>query len=179
VFLIKASTVDLDTSPAGVAAQNAAAVARATQNAARSAGSAAQTTAAGVSKGLRQGVYNARGWAAPRLEGAADYCTTTVAPTVSTALRTTARKVGPANAVNPARHRSASALTWSLLGVAILAAAGAGAAMVRYRYRAAMAIDSETDAETGITSEPAAADPASASQDGTAPVAPAAQAGVS
>ena len=123
---------------AAVAAQNAAALAA---NAAQNAGDAAQMAAAGVNKGVKQGVYSARSWAAPLLENAADYCTTTVAPKVSSALRSTARQVSPAE---PPRMKRSSILTWSLLGAAIVAAAGAAAAVVRYRYRTAIAADSET-----------------------------------
>jgi trimeric autotransporter adhesin len=123
---------------AQVAAQNAAVVAT---NAAHSANDAAQMAAAGLSKGVRQGVYTARTWAAPRLDSAADYTTTTVAPKVSTALRNTARQVRPPE---PANSKRSSILTWSVLGASVLAALGAGAAAARYRYRAAIAADSET-----------------------------------
>ena len=119
--------------------------------------SAAQTTAAVV----RQGVVSIRTWAAPRLDGAADYCTTTVAPTVSSALRATAAKVSPAEAAS-AQRRKTSALTWPLLVAAGLAAAGAVAAAIRHRYRTSMAADSESPAE------PAAAK-VEASANGTAP----------
>jgi trimeric autotransporter adhesin len=123
---------------AQVAAQNAAVVAT---NAAYSASGAAQTAATGLSKGVRQGVYTARTWTAPRLDSAADYCTTTVAPKVSTALRNTARQVRPAE---PASSKRSPMLTWSVLGASILAALGAAAAVGRYRYRTAIAADSET-----------------------------------
>ena len=123
---------------AQVAAQNAAVVAT---NAARNANGAAQTAAAGLSKSTKQGVYTARSWAAPRLDSAADYTTTTVAPKVSTALRNTARQVRPPE---PASSKRSSMLTWSVLGASILAALGAAAAAARYRYRTAIAADSET-----------------------------------
>lgn len=123
---------------AQVAAQNAAVVAT---NAARSASSAAQTATAGLNKGARQGIYTARSWAAPRLDSAADYTTTTVAPKVSTALHNTARQVRPPE---PASSKRSSILTWSVLGASVLAALGAAAAAARYRYRAAIAADSET-----------------------------------
>lgn len=123
---------------AQVAAQNAAVVAT---NAAHNASGAAQTAAAGLSKGTRQGVYTARSWAAPRLDSAADYTTTTIAPKVSTALRNTARQVRPPE---PASSKRSSMLTWSVLGASILAALGAAAAAARYRYRSAIAADSET-----------------------------------
>ena len=123
---------------AQVAAQNAAVVAT---NAAHNASGAAQTAAAGLSKGTRQGVYTARSWAAPRLDSAADYTTTTIAPKVSTALRNTARQVRPPE---PASSKRSSMLTWSVLGASILAALGAAAAAARYRYRTAIAADSET-----------------------------------
>jgi trimeric autotransporter adhesin len=124
-------------SMAQVAAQNAAVVAT---NAAHSASDTAQMAAVGLSKGVRQGVYTARSWAAPRLDSAADYTTATVAPKVSTALHNTARQVRPAEPASSKR----STLTWSLLGASILAAVGAGAAVARYRYRAAIAADSKT-----------------------------------
>lgn len=123
---------------AQVAAQNAAVVAT---NAARNASSAAQTATAGLNKGARQGIYTARSWAAPRLDSAADYTTTTVAPKVSTALHNTARQVRPPE---PASSKRSSILTWSVLGASVLAALGAAAAAARYRYRAAIAADSET-----------------------------------
>jgi len=123
---------------AQVAAQNAAVVAT---NAAHSANDAAQMAAAGLSKGVRQGVYTARTWAAPRLDSAADYTTTTVAPKVSAALRNTARQVRPPE---PASSKRSSILTWSVLGASVLAALGAAAAAARYRYRTAIAADSET-----------------------------------
>src|ERR1700728_3228102 len=81
---------------ASKAAQSAAATAQtAAQTAAQSVNSAAQTAAAEVSKGVKQGVYQARGWAAPVLENAAEYTTSTLAPKVSTALRSTAQQVRP------------------------------------------------------------------------------------
>jgi hypothetical protein len=127
---------------AALAAQNAAGVAAAAAtNAAQNASGAAQTAAAGVSKGVKQGVHSARSWAAPRLDNAADYCTTTVAPKVSAALHSTARQVSPPQ---PASSKRSSMLTWSILGAAILAAVGAAGAVVRYRYRTAIAADSET-----------------------------------
>ena len=119
------------------AAQNAAVVAA---NAAQNASGAAQTAATGLSKGVRQGVYTARSWAAPRLDNAADYCTTTVAPKVSAALRTTARQVSPPEKKSSKRS---AVLTWSVLGAAVFAALGAAAAVARYRYRSAIAADSE------------------------------------
>ena len=84
---------------AQVAAQNAAAAAR---TAATAAQATAQTAASGVSSGVQQGVYTARRWTAPRLELAAEHVTKTVAPSVSSALRSTARQVTPA----PSRLRA-------------------------------------------------------------------------
>jgi hypothetical protein len=111
---------------AALAAQNAAGVAQtAAQNAAviatntaQNASGAAQTAAANLGNEVRQRVYTARTWAAPRLEGAADYTTATVAPKVSAALRTTARQVSPADTTSSKR----SVVTWSVLGAAVLAA---------------------------------------------------------
>lgn len=160
---------------AAVAAQNAADLAQAAAqnaavlaaNAAHNASDVAQTAATGVNKGVkevRQGVYTARSWAAPRLDSAADYWTATAAPKVSSALRTTARQVSPAPAKNPKRS---SALTWSLLGAAIAAALGAAAVLARYRYRAAIAADSETadEAEEEVLGDSAGSQPAPASGD--------------
>ena len=125
---------------AAAAAQNAASAA---QTAAQEVSSAAQTAAQGVNQGVRQGVYRARVWTAPRLESAADYTTATMAPKVSSALRVTARQVSPQDIRQKSGH---TALAWSILGAAVLAAAGAVAAMVRHRYRSAMAADTVEDA---------------------------------
>jgi hypothetical protein len=143
---------------AQTAAQNAAVIAA---SAAQNASGAAQTAASSVNSGVRQGVDTARRWAAPRLEGVADYTTTTVAPKVSSALRTTARQVSPADA--PTSKRS-SIVTWSLLGAAVLAALGAAAAVVRYRYRAAIAAESET-ADEEVLGDSTGSQPAPASPD--------------
>jgi hypothetical protein len=151
---------------AALAAQNAAGLATAAAaSAAQSASGAAQTAAAGVSKGVRQGVYNARSWAAPRIDTAADYCATTVAPKVSTALRNTARQVSPADTK---RSKRSSILIWSVLGAAILAALGAAAAVARYRFRAEIAAESE-DADEEVLPDSAASQSAPASPDGTRP----------
>jgi hypothetical protein len=100
-----------------------------------------------MSTGLRQGIYSARSWTAPRLDSAAgrfdsaaNYCTNTVAPRLSSALRSTASQVRPEEV---ARSKRSSLLTWSLLGFAVAAALGAAATLARYRYRAAIAADSE------------------------------------
>ena len=135
---------------AAAAAQTAAAAA---QTAAQQVSSAAQTAAQGANKGVRQGVYRARVWTAPRLESAADYTTATMAPKVSSALRVTAQQVRPPDMQ---QKNGRSALTWSVLGVAVLAAAGAVAAMVRHRYRSAMAADTEEDASAGTAPAEAA-----------------------
>jgi hypothetical protein len=135
---------------AAAAAQTAATAAQtaatAAQAAAQEMSSAAQTAASSVNKGVREGVYRARVWTAPRLESAADYTTETMAPKVSSALRDAARQVSPEDMRRKNGH---SALTWSLLGAAVLAAAGAVAAMVRHRYRSAMAADTAEDASAG------------------------------
>jgi hypothetical protein len=136
------------------AAQNAAAAAR---TAAVAAQATAQTAASGVSSGVQQGVYSARRWTAPRLELAAEHVTKTVAPSVSTALRSTARQVKPAE---PAK-RTHSALTWSLLGAAIVATAGAAFALIRYQFRAATSDETvEVGETTDVSGTPTAAKPA-------------------
>lgn len=190
--LIRKKTADLNTSStvkaaqraraagsaaaanAASAAQNAAAVAtNAAQNAAvaaQNASGAAQTTATslskGVSKGVKDKVYTARRWAAPRLESAADYTANTVAPKVSSALRTTARQVSPPDTSNSKR----TVLTWTALGAAIAAALGAAAAVVRYRYRAAIAADSET-ADDEVSGDSTDSKAAPVTPDGTRPAA--------
>jgi len=160
VFYARANNKDNGTDSLAARAREAStAAAAAAQTAAQQASSAAQTAAQGVNQGVRQGVYRARIWTAPRLESAADYTTATMAPKVSSALRVTARQVSPQDMH---QKNGRSALTWSVLGVAVLAAAGAVAAMVRHRYRSAMAADTEEDASTGT------APAGTASQDGSA-----------
>ncbi len=88
---------------------------------------------------LEDAVQGAREWAAPRLEVAADAVEITVAPKVSSALRSTAAQVRP-NGTKRAGIRRL--LDWRLLlGVgAAMAAAGAGAAItMRRRYASATA----------------------------------------
>jgi hypothetical protein len=94
--------------------------------------------------GVKQGVEGARGWAAPRLDGAADAITATVAPKVSSALHSAAQQVKPASARKTGiRHRlGLHRLDWRwMLGIgAALAAAGAAAGMtMRKRYESATA----------------------------------------
>src|ERR1700722_11367322 len=121
---------------AQAAAQQAAAAAQsAAHHASDAAQAAAQQAAVNVRKGVGQGMYSARTWAAPRLESAADYTTKTAAPKVSSALKKTARQVSPPSG----RSKGRRVLAWTALGAATLAAVGAGAAIVRYRYRAAIA----------------------------------------
>jgi hypothetical protein len=149
------------------AAQNAAVAATsAAQNAtsvAQNASGAAKTAASGLSKGLNDKVYTARSWAAPRLDNAAEYCTTTVAPKVSSALRTTARQVRP---TDMRKSKRSSILTWSLLGAAVLAGLGAAAVLVRYRYQTAIAADSEP-AEEEVTADSTDSQTAPVSPEGT------------
>jgi hypothetical protein len=161
-----ANTANTAAQTAALAAQNAAGLASAAAaTAAQSASGAAQTAAAGVSKGVKQGVYNARSWAAPRIDTAADYCTTAVAPKVSAALHNTARQVSPAD---PKRSKRSSMLIWSVLGAAIVAALGAAAAMARYRYRAEISAESE-DADDEVLPDSTGSQTAPANPDGTRP----------
>lgn len=129
-------------------------------NAGQMAAQGAQTAAAGIGKGVKQGVYVTRVWAAPRLESVADYTTATVAPKVSTALRGTANQVRPADL-----KKSHSALTWSLFAAGVTAIAGAVTAMVRYKYRTATAADAD-DFDTAGSGTPTA-NPADASAEST------------
>jgi hypothetical protein len=186
VFFTKTNTAKIDSANASERARAAGLAAQAAaQNAAQSAAAAARiaaaaaqvtalTAASGVSTGVQQGVYSARSWTAPRLELAADHVTKTVAPSVSSALRSTAKQVKPAD---PARRWTASALTWSLLGAAILATAGAAFALLRYQFRAA------TQDETVEAGETATDVPGKSTTSPTsttaAPVTPAAPSGAS
>jgi hypothetical protein len=118
---------------------------------------AGSTAAQGVAQGVRKGVHGARGWAAPRLEDAADAVTatvapkvssalrnaeamtTTVAPKVSSALRKTARQIKPDGA-QPAKTGFRRLLNWRWLLAAggLVAAAGTTAAVaMRRRYTSA------------------------------------------
>lgn len=133
----------------------------ATQTAAQGVSGAAQTAASGVSKGVRQGVYATRVWAAPWLESIADYTTATAAPKVSSTLRSTAQQVRPADT----QKKSRSTLTWSLLAAAVLATAGAMAALVKYRSRSSTEADAEE--EFGPVGQPGA-DTGAAPAQGTA-----------
>jgi hypothetical protein len=126
------------------------------QQAAYQAQIAAQQAATGVNGRLRASTLAARGWVAPRLEGAADYTTSTVAPAlsgalcnnlaprVSGALRSTARQVSPQD-LRPSRSPLRAILAWSALAAAVLAGAGAAGTLAWRRYRAAMDSDTEPD----------------------------------
>ncbi len=88
-----------------------------------------------------QGVHDAREWAAPRLEDAADAVTASVAPRVSSALRSTARQVRPTG-TQPGKAGLRRLLSWRwLLGAgAVIGAAGVSAAIaMRRRYASATA----------------------------------------
>jgi len=122
----------------GMAAAAASAKDRA-KDAAAHAIPAAKSAGTTAVQGVRQGVYGAKEWAAPRIEGAADAVTTTVAPKVSAVLRETARQVRPDGTKTTGIRRL---LDWRwLLGAgAAVAAAGAGAAVtMRRRYASATA----------------------------------------
>lgn len=164
-------TLSVRARDAGAAAAHTAAhtAQAAAQTAALGVTSAAQIAAHGMGKSMRQGVYSARGWAAPRLESAADYCTSTAAPRVADTLRSTARQVRPDGAVS--RKQAMRPLSWSLLALAAAAAAGAVAVLVRRQYKAAMDADSESDAvDVDDANEPGATvpgQPATSSQTST------------
>lgn len=101
--------------------------------------------------GVMQGVEGARGWAAPRLDQAADAITATVAPKVSSALHSTATRVQP---VTPARSGIRRLLDWRLLfglGAAVAAAGAAAAFTMRKRYESATA-DAKDAANTASDS---------------------------
>ena len=132
------------------------------------AGKRAGTTAV---QGVRQGVQDARVWAAPRLEDAAhgarewaaprleeaadavsytvapkiaETVTGTLAPKVSSALRSTARQVRPAD--SRTGFRRMLSVRWLLAVGAVAAAAGAGAAIAMRRRYASATAESKNDA---------------------------------
>jgi hypothetical protein len=133
-------------SKAQTASAAAASKAQTASAAAQNASDTAQNAATVVSNNVKDKVFIARKWAAPRLESAADYTTNTLAPKVSAALQTTAQQVKP---VEPASSKR-NVLKWSMLAAGIVAGLGAAAAIVRFRFRAAIAADSETADEEVI-----------------------------
>jgi hypothetical protein len=116
---------------------------------------------------LEDAVLGAREWAAPRLEVAADAVDITVAPKVSSALRSTAAQVRPSGTKRTGIRRL---LDWRLLlGVgAAMAAAGAGAAItMRRRYASATAEAkdaTESSEDEGTQAADAATDGAARSE---------------
>jgi hypothetical protein len=120
-------------------AQNASNLAQQASVAAQNASDTAQSVASTVTESVKDKLFTARTWAAPRLESAADYTANTVAPKVADALRSTAQQVAP----EPQKSGRAW-LKWTMLGAGIAAGIGAAAALMRYRFRAAIAADSET-----------------------------------
>jgi hypothetical protein len=96
-------------------------------------------------------ILGARQWAAPQLENAADAVTVTVAPKVSTMLRSAASQVRPDEPAS-AKTGIRSLLNWRwLLGIgAAAAAAGTTAAIaMRRRYAAATAEAKEATESPG------------------------------
>lgn len=92
---------------------------------------------ASAAEGVRKGLHGARGWAAPRFEGAADVVDTKVAPKMSGALRATARTISPEVKDGAFRRGLNSMMSWRGLTavIALAAAAGTAAAMtMRRRY---------------------------------------------
>jgi hypothetical protein len=123
---------------------------------ARRAGVQARQAGTTAVHGVRRGTRGARGWAAPRLDSAADTITAT-APKVSSALHRAAKQVKPAP---PPKTGIRRLLDWRWmvgLGVAVAAAGGAAVATMR-RYKSATAdakhaADSATD-ESGQPGSP-------------------------
>ncbi len=119
-----------------------------------------------------QGVHDAREWAAPRLEDAADAITASVAPRVSSALRSTAGQVRPTG-TQPGKTGLRRLLSWRwLLGAgAVIAAAGAAAAVaMRRRYASATAEvtdDADSPADEAAAQIPIADDTPTPEVNGT------------
>jgi hypothetical protein len=173
------SLIKTNRTPAGAAAIGARAKDRAMDAYAQAvpAGKRAGTTAV---QGVRQGVqdardwaaprfedavHGAREWAAPRLEDAADAVTGTVAPKVaetvtgtlapkvSSALRSTARQVRPAD--SRTGFRRMLSLRWLFAAGAVAAAAGAGAAIAMRRRYASATAEAKNDAAESPEAEAA------------------------
>jgi len=139
------------------AAQARLAAAQATvlaRNASATASQRAQSARDWVTPRIVDGIYQARGWAAPRIGQAGQAFGATVGPKVSEVLATTAQRVDPGPAA-PERR------IWPrvVAGVAVLAAAG-GAVVVILRGRSANSADTLM-AEEGMGSPPAEPDSAS------------------
>jgi hypothetical protein len=114
-------------------------------------------------QGVRQGVHDAREWAAPRLEDAADAVTASVAPRVASALHSAARQVHPEGARTGVR----SMMRWRwLIGVGAAVAAVGAAAAVAMRQRLARAT---AEAEKATESSPDESAPAGEVPGDTAP----------
>jgi hypothetical protein len=156
----------------------------------RAKGAAAQAVPVGkragstAVQGVRKGVHGARGWAAPRLEDAADAVTatvapkvssalrnadamtTTVAPKVSSALRRTARQIKP-DAAKPAKTGFRRLLNWRwLLAAGAVAAAAGTTAAVAMRRRYTSATEEAKDA-TGLADEDSTTQNPPAANNGT------------
>jgi hypothetical protein len=120
-----------------------------------------------------QGVHDAREWAAPRLEDAADAITASVAPRVSSALRSTAGQVRPTG-TQPGKAGLRRLLSWRwLLGAgAVIAVAGASAAIaMRRRYASATAEvrdDADSPGDEAAAGNEAADDTAHSEANGSA-----------
>jgi hypothetical protein len=85
------------------------------------------TAAENVQQGVGQGVHDAREWAAPLIETAANAVSDTVAPKVSAALKATARRVEP----GPPKSGMRRLLGWpGALVLAVLAVGGAAVAVL-------------------------------------------------
>ncbi|HEX3960766.1 MAG TPA: hypothetical protein VHZ03_29790 [Trebonia sp.] len=162
--------------------QAATAAATGVSSAAQMAAQGMQQAAEGVTAGLRASTDGVRGWAAPRLESAADYTTSTmapavskavtkeVAPRVSAALRKTAKQVSPDRR---SRLRVRPALAWTALTATVLAGAAAAAALLWRRYHPGVADDSGLDAVTYPAADRDAMTPESTpSEDGMNPPVP-------
>src|SRR5580700_7733764 len=105
-------------------------------------------------------VRGAREWTAPRLEDAAEAVTTTVAPKVSSTLRSTASYVRPPTPPAKTGVRRLPDRRW-LLGLgALLAAAGTTAAVAMRRRYARATADAKDATEPDATEQAGADDPA-------------------
>jgi hypothetical protein len=114
------------------------------------------TAVESVQQGVGQGVHDAREWAAPLIEDAANAVSDTVAPKVSAALKATARRVDPGSKKSFARRL----FGWpGALVLAGLAVGGVAAVLLRKRQPAPPPpYPGEEDADDASSAAPAGLD---------------------
>ena len=132
------------------AAKDAKAAAKAGASSARRRARRATTQVTPLAKGARvtakQGVHDARVWAAPRVERTGHALEERVAPKLSAMLTATARRMEPAQPIRRRRWPKA------LLGAVVLAAGSVAAAILRSRRGSAFVTKPHGPSEPGTAS---------------------------